>query len=152
MLSVIVPYRVGEPVGEPPEGDETLWMDSQLGIGEQRIRGALEASHEWLVHVDADGRYPDDFLERIRGSIASGEYPDGFWCVRRGGFQRSHLESGLVVRRALFLERVQGFAPDHRRDVGRLFTDLPVNEDVAYRHGLTLGEKRALLLLLLCLA
>ena len=152
MLTVIVPYRRGEPIGEVPEGDETLWMDSHLGIGEQRIQGAQQSTYEWIVFVDADGVYPRDYIETIREAIHSGTYPDGFWCVRRGGFQRAYLESGLVVRRALFLMRIHGFRPNHRLDVGRLFNDLPINDDITYRHGLTRNEKKALLLLLLFLS
>lgn len=151
MLTVIVPYRVDEPIGVVPEGDETLWMDSNLGIGEQRIKGAQQSMHDWIVFVDADGVYPEDYIEKIREAINSGKYPDGFWCVRRGGFKRAYLESGLVVRRDLFLMRIQGFIPDHRIDVGSLFNDLPINDEITYRHGFTRNEKKGLMLLLLLL-
>ena len=151
MFTVIIPYKEGEPIRDPPEGDETLWIDSDLDIGEARIKGALEASNEWLIQVDADGHYPDDYIEKIRDAIASGEYPDGFWCIRRGGLKRTYMESGLVVHRELFLERVKDFVPNHRLDVGSLFNDLPINDEITYWHGLTKNEKSGVLLLLILL-
>ena len=151
MITVVIPYREGEPVGRPPEGDETLWMNSDLGIGEQRIKGAQQARYDWIVFVDADGYYPDNYITDIEDAINSGEYPDGFWCVRRGGFTRSYLESGLVVRRDLFLERVKHFITNHRRDIGELFEDLPTNDEITYRHGLTKREKGVLVAIVIFL-
>jgi glycosyltransferase involved in cell wall biosynthesis len=145
MITVIIPYREGEPIGKPPAGDETLWVDSGLGIGEARIKGALEASFDWLVMADADGYYPDDYVEQVRRVILSGKYPDGFYTNRRGGFGNTH-ESGLVVRRAFFLERVKGFVPDHRRDVYLLFRDLPLEPSISYWHPLTETEKSGVLM------
>ncbi|NVM24180.1 MAG: glycosyltransferase [Desulfobacterales bacterium] len=144
MITVVIPYREGEPIGRPPEGDETLWMNSDLGIGEGRIKGAQQASYDRMVFVDADGVYPDDFIDKVEDAINSGEYPDGFWCVRKGGFVRTYLESGLVVHRDLFLERVKHFLPNHRRDIGELFEDLPTNDEITYRHGLTKRERGVL--------
>ncbi len=152
MVSVVIPYREGESIGRPPEGDETLWMNSDLSIGEQRIKGAQQARYDWIVFVDADGYYPDNYITDIEDAINSGEFPDGFWCVRTGGFTRTYLESGLVVRRTLFLERVKRFLPNHRRrDIGDLFEDLPTNDEITYRHNLTKREKGALAAVVICL-
>jgi len=148
MITVIIPYAQGEPIGKPPVGDETLWItDENLGIGEKRIKGAKMARFEWLVMADSDGYYPDDYIPKIKRAILSGKYPKGFFTVREGGIlHRSKLESGLVVRKDVFLERVKSFEPDHRRDVWGLFNDLPVVEHIRYYHGLTESEKKHLAL------
>ena len=131
----------------PPQGDETLWMNSDLGLGEQRMRGAQKASHEWLVHVDADGYYPPDYVEKVRVAIASGKYPDGFFCQRGGRPYVTYGEAGLVVRRDLFLERTEKFFPDHRLDVSSLFYDLPIEKNIIYEHRLTTSEQNVLFLM-----
>lgn len=147
LLSVIIPYREDQPVIQPPRGNETLWMNSDLGIGEQRIKGSLEASHEWLVHVDADGYYPPDYLEKVREAIASGKYPYGFFCQRAGRFYPTYGEAGLVVRRDFFLERTKNFMPNHRLDISSLFYDLPREKNIIYEHRLTTSERNVLFLM-----
>jgi glycosyltransferase involved in cell wall biosynthesis len=156
VITVIIPYKEGEPIGKPPVGDEVLWIDSGLGIGEARIKGALEAKYDWLVMADADGYYPDDYIQQVKQVILSGKYPNGFYTNRRGGFGNCH-ESGLIVKKDFFLERVKGFVPDHRKDVYDLFRDLPLEPSILYWHPLTETEKggvltagKVLLLALLC--
>ncbi len=147
LLTVIIPYRKDQSIGNPPKGDETIWMDSGLGIGEQRLKGALKASHEWLIHVDADGHYPPDYVERVREAIASGKYPNGFFCQRGGKPYVTYGEAGLVIRRDLFLERTKKFYPNHRLDVSPLFHDLPIVKNIIYDHRLTTSERNVLLLM-----
>lgn len=151
LVTVIIPYREGEPVGKPPEGVETFWIDSGLGIGEARIKGALRASTLWLVQCDADAYYPDDYITRIEAAIRSGRYLYGFWCKREGGIVPAWLESGLVVRRDVFLERTKDFKPDKGADVGKEFWDLPIAYNITYRHGLIDNERRTILLFLIIL-
>lgn len=148
MITVIIPYKAGQPIYNPPKGDETLWIDEGLGIGEARIEGARRARYDWLIMADADGDYPADYVDRVRKTIISGRYPLGFRTTRRGGFTRVGVESGIVVRKDVLLERTEGFVPDHRKDImyiPHIFDDLPLVEDIRYVHGLTKDEKNQLL-------
>lgn len=99
--------------------------------------------------VDGDAVYPPDYVARVKRLIESGLYPQGFKATRGGGFSSSSaLEAGMVVPRALFLERTSRFVPSGSYvDVGPLFVEQPVSPDVTYQHGLTSGEKGVLVFL-----
>lgn len=143
-LTVIIPYREDQPIMHPPQGDETIWMDSGLPIGQQRIEGSLRASHKWLVHVDADGDYPEDYIRRVKAAIASEKYPVGFWCQREGRPWSTQGEAGLVIRKNFFLNRIKNFVSNHRVDVAYLFRDLPINREIVYAHHLNMSERNVL--------
>jgi len=141
-VTVVIPHKEGDPLNLPVIGpeDELLVIEG-LGAGEARIRGATDARNEWIITCDADGVYPNDYVEKAKEIIESGKYPYGFKALRLGGFAPSvGQEAGMVVPRELFLQRTRGFVPNGRWDVGHLLRDIPVEPSLTYYHDLTFGE------------
>jgi len=163
-VSLIVPYAFGEPFNPIYicENDEVIIVFGGESIGHARIASAEIAKNDWLVLMDGDAVYPEDYIPSVKNYIRYYGYP--VMCAKRkGGFGEAFFsthEHGLIVRKDVFLERCKDY-PYGVRDAGRR-TDIAdyfrdaVKIDVEYHHGLTKGETAAVgfatVLGVLCLA
>jgi glycosyltransferase involved in cell wall biosynthesis len=157
-ISAIVPYKCGKPLNKiwVCENDEVIVVRGGPSIGHARIAGAKHAKNEWIVQLDSDAVYPPEYILLVKHYIRElGEtYP--IMCTRRvGGFGNlfwNVIESGLVVRKDIFLQRGEqflksrrtwAFSGEGRYDVGDYFHDAqPI--PVYYYHPLAISEKIAL--------
>jgi len=159
-VTVIIPYKQGEPFNPIYlcKNDQVLVITTGETIGHARILGAKKALNEWLVFMDGDAIYPEDYIIQVKKYIREYNYPI-LATTRRGGygdiFFNVH-EHGLIVRKDVFLERTKnyphGVRPAGRRtDIADYFRDAK-KIPVKYYHGYTKGEKaytRAVSLVLL---
>jgi len=155
-VSVIMPYKEGE-VLNPLNicyNDELIVVLNEKSIGHARIRGVLESTFDWIVSVDSDAVYPDSYITDIKYYIREYEYE--IMCATRRGGARHFLapahEHGLIVRKEVFLERVEefyksditkAFTGEGRADIGKYFHDA-VRIPVKYYHKFTKGEKKGI--------
>jgi len=161
-VSIIMPYRYGEELNPLSicANDELIIVFGEKTIGHARIRGARESSYDWLVIVDSDAIYPDNYIPQVKYYIreCGDKYP--VMCsIRKGGFGMISPanEHGLIVRKDVFLERVEtflesgetrAFSGEGRADIGKYFYDAK-HIPVYYYHTYTKGEKKGVSLLAL---
>ena len=158
-VSVIVPHKCGEPLNRfyIESNDEYIVVRGGRCIGEARLYGAKLAKNDWIVQIDGDGYYPYDYIIKVKDNIRA--YGDTYpvMCARRvGGFGHFFwpvIESGLIVRKDIFIERTSyventsrtwSLSGGNRADIGTKFTDAKA-VDVYYYHPLTKGENMLLL-------
>lgn len=152
-ISIVTPIKNEDIVQVTKQNDESILVDHCPSIGQARIKGTLKSSHDWILMTDSDGTYPKDFIDQVRAKIESNVYPIGFWCTRRGGFVSNWLESGLVVRKDIFLERTSDYFPTSERDdIGRFFYDLPIATDIVYTHSITTNERNIVAFIILIIS
>jgi glycosyltransferase involved in cell wall biosynthesis len=106
------------------------------GFGPQKNRGLAQASHEWVLSLDADERVPPALADEIRQAMASG---------RHGAYEIARLTQfcGQWIRHC-------GWTPDHvlrlfKREAARFSDDL-VHERVLVRDGVSTGRLAVALL------
>ena len=151
-VSLIIPYASGKPFNPIYicENDEAIVVEGGDSIGHARIEGARAASNEWLLMMDSDAVYPEDYVLIAKEFIR--EYGDKYPVMsakRKGGFDElftKFYESGLIVRRDVFLERTKYYPRGllwvgRRTDVWGYFTD-NVKIDLEYYHDFTTNEKK----------
>jgi len=150
-VSVVIPYKCGNEFNDiyVCENDEVIVVTGGYSIGHARIAGALHSENDWLVHMDSDAVYPNDYMILVKRYIREFGEEYKIMCARRkGGFGnlifRNH-EHGMVVRKDVFLDRSVKYLnklSSERSDVGRFFRDAKIIP-VDYYHGFTKGEKTA---------
>jgi len=152
-ISVIIPYCPPYPFYPLSvcENDEVLIVEGGESIGDARIKAAEEAKFDWLVFLDADAVYPHDFILQVKRYINQTGYPI-LGATRTGGFGNlfwNVLESGLIVRKDIFLAITEKYvATDRRSDVADFFVTDVERIPVEYYHDFTHGESTGLSLLL----
>jgi len=153
-ITAIIPYCSPYPFYPLSvcENDEVLIVEGGESIGDARIKAAEEAKFDWLVFLDADAVYPYDFILQVKRYINQTGYHI-LGATRTGGFGNffwNVLESGLIVRKDIFLAITEGYvATDRRSDVAVLFLDKAERIPVEYYHGLTHEETVGLSILLI---
>ncbi len=149
-VTIIIPHKCGKPLYPITANlnDEVIIVRGGKSIGHARIEGAKAAKNDWLVFMDSDAIYPQDYVTKVKYFIRNYQYPI-MRTVRTGGLRTiPFLESGLVVRKDVFLDRVRDYQGtwyfgEGRKDVGYLFKRDAKLIPVKYHHSWTELEKKA---------
>ena len=92
------------------ENDEAFVVEGK-GIGEAQIAGAENAKNEWLVFMDADAIYPEDYISQIKNEIQKTQ-DVVLVTKRKGGFGDTFAKvrgSNLAIRKGIFLDKAVQF-------------------------------------------
>jgi len=158
-LTFIIPYDKGLPFNplHVCRNDTVLIIYGGATIGHKRIKGAQLAKTEWLVFLDADGIYPKDFALKVKRAIKRyGRFYPAMMAWREHpafAVYPRPLESGLIVRRDVFLERTKNYPDDmpyfrgFKTDIVEYFHDavvLKCPDCPRYYHPTSKDEKETL--------